>query len=135
MSVGDRTTERIHELGFVPFLEIVDSHEKRISRRPPLWSGQKDRHLKAENPPGSITSNALNTLKTCLKLKQLGADHIRIEIEGEEDLLALPVIAFFPTGTVTFYGQPNEGMVIVSSTESKTTCRQFLQEIGILSLD
>lgn len=135
VSVGDRTTERLHELGFVPTLEIVDSREKRISRKSPSWSGNEDCLLKAKNLAGSISTEALWSLKKCLSLSESGGKKLRLEIEGEEDLLALPVIAFYPDGAITFYGQPNEGMVIVSTEDSRKRCRDLLSEIGIHSLD
>lgn len=134
VSVGDRTTERLHEFGFVPFLQIIDFFEKRIPRRPSVWTGEDANLLSAENPAGSISMDALHRLKESLDLIRNGRKNLVLEINGEEDLLALPVIAFFPVGTVIFYGQPNEGMIIVSTAESRKNSKQLLSEIGILSL-
>ena len=39
-------------------------------------------------------------------------------VDGEEDLLALPSILFAPLNAYVLYGQPNEGIVVVSVTES-----------------
>ena len=56
--VGDRTTERVHEFGLSPTLEIVDSLEKRASRRVPQLF-EKDRIvLSVSNPAGSITTES-----------------------------------------------------------------------------
>ena len=134
VSVGDRTAERLHEFGFVPFLQIIDFFEKRIRLRSSLLSGGKDNLLRAANPAGSISVDAMQKLRESLDLVQIGRKNLLLEISGEEDLLALPVIAFFPGGTVTFYGQPDEGMIIVSTAESTKKSRRLLSEIGILSL-
>ena len=132
--VGDRTTERMHEFGFSPSLEIVDSLEKRTSRQIPKLV-EKDRLiLKTSNPPGSISEDALKKLAECLQRIQTSQVQIRLEVKGEEDLLALPVIAFFPEDTVSFYGQPNEGLVVVSSVKARQKSREILREMGIDSL-
>ena len=38
---------------------------------------------------------------------------IRITVNGEEDLLVIPVCLHAPENCVVMYGQPNEGLVIV----------------------
>jgi uncharacterized protein (UPF0218 family) len=131
--VGDRTTERVQDFGFSPSLEIVDSLEKRASRKEPKVS-QNDRIiLEATNPPGLITKDSLERLAECLRFIQTHKV-VRLQIRGEEDLLALPVVAFFPGESVLFYGQPNEGLVVVSSSQARERAKEILQEIGINSL-
>jgi GTP-dependent dephospho-CoA kinase len=135
ISVGDRTTERLHELGFSPDLEIVDSLEKRKNRPiPTLIDGEERKILVAKNPPGEVSADALEKISLCLKLISSGSEKLRLEIRGEEDLLALPVIAFYPEGTTIFYGQPNVGMVVVHSEKSRVRSRMILAELGIRSL-
>jgi GTP-dependent dephospho-CoA kinase len=133
--VGDRTTERIHEFGFSPDLEIVDSLEKRKPRQPPMLTASESRIvLKAINPPGLISGDSMEKLAKSLSLIKGSHEKVRLEVKGEEDLLALPVVAFFPEGTVVMYGQPNVGLVIVSSKESRERSEKILQEMGISSL-
>jgi len=135
VSVGDRTTERLHELGFSPDLEIVDSFEKRKSRPTPQMNESEHRSiLHAVNPPGAISGESLRQLAVCLKSIETSGSKIRLEISGEEDLLALPVVAFFPKNTITFYGQPNVGLVIVDSTQSRERAKRILEELNIWSL-
>ena len=45
------------------------------------------------------------------------SDATAIIVEGEEDLLTLPVIKFAPLGALVVYGQPYVGMVLVMVTE------------------
>jgi GTP-dependent dephospho-CoA kinase len=134
VSVGDRTTERLHEFGFSPELEIVDSLERRSVRSVPPLAESDRRLVRAVNPPGSISEESLERLADCLKMIEESRLKVRLEITGEEDLLALPIVAFFPMNTVTFYGQPNVGLVIVSSTESRERAKQVLEELGIRAL-
>jgi GTP-dependent dephospho-CoA kinase len=134
VSVGDRTTERLQEFGLSPSLEIVDSLEKRKQRKPPgFHEGENRQTLAASNPAGFITQDALKKIAQSLKFVSADAK-VRLEIVGEEDLLALPVIVFFPKGTVTFYGQPNVGMVVVTSEESRRRSKAILETMGIDSL-
>lgn len=42
-----------------------------------------------------------------------------IVVDGEEDLLTLPAMAFAPVGAVLYYGQPNEGINEIDITEAK----------------
>jgi uncharacterized protein (UPF0218 family) len=132
--VGDRTTERVHEFGFSPALEIVDSFEKRISRNVPEVFEKQRLILKTTNPPGSIGDDALEKLAECLQLILDSHKQIRLEVQGEEDLLALPVLAYYPEDAVLFYGQPNEGLVVVSSKKAREKAREILRGMGISSL-
>ena len=53
---------------------------------------------------------------------------------GEEDLLTLPILAFFPEQTIVLYGQPNEGLVIVGAMgDAKDLARKTLSEMGVRS--
>ena len=38
-------------------------------------------------------------------------------VDGEEDLLVLPVCLFAPENSVVMYGQPNEGLVVAEITD------------------
>jgi GTP-dependent dephospho-CoA kinase len=134
VTVGDRKTERFQEFGFSPSLEIVDSLEKRAQRiAPKILQNEKRSILSATNPAGYITTDALEKIALSLKLLS-SSTKVRLEIKGEEDLLALPVIAFFPQKTATFYGQPNVGMVVIATRESRERARSILHTMGIDSL-
>jgi uncharacterized protein (UPF0218 family) len=134
--VGDRTTERVHELGFSPKLEIVDSLEKRTPRDFPKLFDSTRIILKSSNPQGTISRPALAALRDALKIMGDSPENrVRIEVAGEEDLLVLPVIAFFPEPTFALYGQPHEGMVVVSSTAGGERSRAILKGLGITSID
>jgi GTP-dependent dephospho-CoA kinase len=132
--VGDRTTEKINDLGFSPNLEIVDKLERRYSRPPPRSTSPDQYVLNASNKQGTISIDALQKLSVCLdSIVRNRQKKVRLVIDGEEDLLALPVIAFFPEDTVVFYGQPGEGLVIVNS-DSNQNARRILAILGIRSL-
>ncbi len=133
--VGDRTTDRIHDFHLSPNLEIVDFMEKRQARSYTQYGLSVERIIRAVNVAGTISSDSLEKLDQCRQLIQRDRrSTVRLVIEGEEDLLTLPVAAFFPEETVVFYGQPNEGLVVISSNEAKKRVRDILATIGITSL-
>jgi hypothetical protein len=41
-----------------------------------------------------------------------------VEVDGEEDLLAVVTVLAAPAGSIVVYGQPNKGVVIVTVTET-----------------
>jgi hypothetical protein len=42
-----------------------------------------------------------------------------IEVDGEEDLLAIVAVQTSPIGSLVVYGQPNVGIVLVRVSETK----------------
>ena len=111
ITVGDRTTEKMINFGLTPSVQIIDSQEKRIKRDPP-----KDENisteLRCDNPAAEITEQSIDTIKKAFSLKP----PVRIVVNGEEDLLVIPVCIHAPKDSVVMYGQPNEGLVIVQIT-------------------
>ncbi|TET75859.1 MAG: DUF359 domain-containing protein, partial [Candidatus Heimdallarchaeota archaeon] len=55
---------------------------------------------------------------------------IIIKISGEEDLLVLPAIYETPYNSKVLYGQPNEGLVVVTVTEEiKKKVKSLIQKM------
>lgn len=110
ITVGDATTEKMFRFNLIPSLSIVDGLEKRQKRMPPSGDVAK---LFCDNPAGEITSQSIDTIKGALKSKS----PVQIVVNGEEDLLVIPVCIHAPQNAVVLYGQPNEGLVIVKITQ------------------
>ena len=111
ITVGDKTTENIINLGIRPQIQIIDGLEKRNQYDIPL-DDKISTVLRCKNPPGEITQESIQTIQ-----KAFSSDPpIRIIVDGEEDLLVIPVCIAAPENSVVMYGQPNEGLVIVHVT-------------------
>ena len=108
ISVGDATTEKLIKYGIMPSLQIVDGLEKRTKRDLP--SGSVQTNLSCTNPPAEITIESVKTIKKAFQSPK----PVRITVTGEEDLLVLPIVLYAPENSIVLYGQPNEGLVIVS---------------------
>ena len=111
ITVGDRTTENMLQLGLKPQIQIIDGLEKRSERAIPADDTISTR-LSCKNPPGEITEESIQIIKKAFSSEP----PVRIIVDGEEDLLVIPVCILAPENSVVMYGQPNEGLVIVQIT-------------------
>ena len=111
ITVGDRTTENMLKLGLKPQIQIIDGLEKRNKRLVPADDAIST-NLSCKNPPGEITEESIQVIQKAFSSEP----PVRITVDGEEDLLVLPVCIFAPENSVVMYGQPNEGLVIVHIT-------------------
>jgi GTP-dependent dephospho-CoA kinase len=109
ITVGDTTTEKFAKFGYIPDLSIIDNKEKRMMKTK-LLEFHVDEIIHCKNKPGEINVQVIDLIKKIIALK---FNKIQIIIEGEEDLTALPLFMYSPNGWTIFYGQPNEGLVVV----------------------
>jgi pantetheine-phosphate adenylyltransferase len=80
--------------------------------------------LTVNNPKGSIKAQATGMIK-----ELLNHENGVINIEGEEDLITLPMILLLPLNSLVVYGQPGKGIVVVNvNEESKDKWYRFLKE-------
>jgi uncharacterized protein (UPF0218 family) len=137
ITVGDATTEKILSFELMPNLAIIDGIERRIKRSELEILNLKNRFLtknhiynqyQCKNTKGTISKEAYITIKKVL----VEGEQAIIFIEGEEDLLALPVFALAPLDSIVFYGQPLEGVVMVKvNNKIKNKSTNLIKSIGI----
>jgi GTP-dependent dephospho-CoA kinase len=113
ITVGDATTERIVSFGITPDIAVIDGVERRSVRDRSI--NYRAKEMFCTNSAGMISDKAIEVLQKALE----ASTPIRIKVQGEEDLLALPLFAMAPKGSVVLYGQPLEGMVLVNINEEK----------------
>ncbi len=112
VAVGDATTERLVSFGVIPTIAVMDGRERRLPRKYPSYPAAE---LRCRNPKGTVSKEAVAVLEQALNSKP----PVRVLVDGEEDLLALPLFAMLPKGSVVLYGQPLEGLVVVRITSAK----------------
>ena len=110
ITVGDRTTEKMIEYGIIPSLQIIDGFEKRKKREFPKLGNAFE--LMIDNPAAEITLQSIEIIKKAFEM----TPPIRLTVNGEEDLLVLPVCIHAPKNSIVLYGQPNKGLVLVEIT-------------------
>lgn len=109
-TVGDVVSRETFLAGIPVDLRVVDQR----SMRKPVDSMQDfsaRKIYRVRNPAGVITTESLNAIKGAMKERR-----VVILVDGEEDLLTLPCITGSPDNALVAYGQPSEGLVLVTVT-------------------
>ncbi|MCS7115288.1 MAG: DUF359 domain-containing protein [Nitrososphaerota archaeon] len=124
VSVGDAVSRNLAENEIFPNLLIIDNKVMRDRVEP--FSFPADREIRAKNPPGTITQEALDAVREAFKANC----RVKIVIEGEEDLLTIAAVFYAPENSIIVYGQPHEGVVVVKATrENKAEAAEILKTI------
>ena len=65
-------------------------------------------------------------------VKASSTNPVRVIVEGEEDLLALPIFLLVPYGSIVLYGQPLKGIVIVKiDSKTRKRAKDLMESLGI----
>ncbi len=113
ITVGDETTRRLIRLGVKTDLSIVDF---KVNRKF-LFKNLTDlgifnvKSIQVDNVPGTIC-NGLSCAIFNYFDKNLKS--FVIKVNGEEDLAVIPCVLLAPIGTLIAYGQPREGLVLLT---------------------
>jgi len=128
VAVGDIVTYHLLSAGRVPEVALVDERTKRSAVDPEVTDTISgfDRRVDVDNPPGTLTRGLLDALR-----ESVAADGTTlVDVDGEEDLAALPAVLAVPVGGCVVYGQPDEGMVLVEPDEAtRERARSLLERM------
>ncbi|KXA90883.1 hypothetical protein AKJ57_03275 [candidate division MSBL1 archaeon SCGC-AAA259A05] len=115
MTVGDVVSAEFLKNGLNPDIMCVDF----TVMRSPVEEEIKDiieeysvPQTKVENPPSHITEDLRESIRQA-------EPPLKIVVEGEEDLAAVPAVLYAPENSVVAYGQPREGLVLIEVSEKK----------------
>lgn len=133
IAVGDVTAWNVWDIyrkGFIPkpMLTIIDGATKRDEYQQfhDLVMESKVEYFQVQNPAGSITKVARDTIDYCL----FDDNGKVILVDGEEDLLALWCIARCPINAYVLFGIPDTGVEAVAVTEdSRSYARMLLMSM------
>lgn len=114
VTVGDMVTLTLVGAGYPVALAVFDYktlREEALDFRERLAGLPGDR-LRALNPPATVTRELWDALEAAyLGVKSGG--RVLLEVEGEEDMAAIPAILLAPDGAKVLYGMPGRGIVVV----------------------
>lgn len=130
VTVGDVTTMYFLKNGINPAISVIDfivERKKRFTDITQLGFRRDEKITKVINPAGTISEDVWPVLaQTVKKLSRKKSTQI-ILVDGEEDLLVLPLILSLPLSFMIFYGQPNAGLVQVEVTiQEKENARNIV---------
>lgn len=116
IAVGDVTSKL-----FDADIKIFDS---RILRN--IYAPTPPPTMTAKNPPASIDKNIWETLEKSLE----SPEKEKILIDGEEDLLVLPLLCLAGDDVIIVYGLPHEGICyVVPDRKTKATAESVLNRM------
>lgn len=128
IAVGDVVTYHLHMAGQEPDVALIDGRTEREAVEAEIrraLTGIGETRIAVENPPGELSRDLLVALREAID----HSDRTVIEVDGEEDLAALPAIAAAPLGSSVVYGQPGAGMVHVPITgTTQSDARKLLSK-------
>lgn len=106
-TVGDFVTQKTKDLEIKTILSVVDGKvERKILPNAEEAEGFK-------NMPGEINTRAVGIIFQKVDEALSGGVRLTVHIDGEEDLLALPLMLYVPLLSIVCYGLRNRGMVVV----------------------
>jgi uncharacterized protein (UPF0218 family) len=128
IAVGDMVTLTLVNAGYQVALAVFDYKTRRTDTRDfreRLQRLQGDR-VRARNPPAIITQELWAAVGNAI-LKVNTGGRVLIEVEGEEDLAALPAIILAPDDSKVLYGMPGRGIVVVTiNKQARRMARRLL---------
>jgi len=110
--VGDTVSRNATQTDIRADVMIIDNLEKRT--RAKTYAFKPKRKIKTKNPAGMIEAQAREAVEKAV----LGGGDL-VEVDGEEDLLAIVAVQTSPLGSLVVYGQPGKGIVLVKVSEAK----------------
>lgn len=124
-AVGDVAAESLQEAGATPDLLVTDGRTRRTGYETDIDLDAYDT-LATRNPAGGITEEAYDAVRAAL---DRAPAHLRVS--GEEDLLALAVVAHAGAGTLV-YGDPGidgpGGLRAVAVTDAEDAVAELLDD-------
>lgn len=122
ISVGDVVTYHLLEADHTPAVALVDERTERTTVDEEVSQTIQnddgfDRRVAVSNPPATLTVALLSALATAVQEWESTSKSTLIEVDGEEDLAALPAVVAAAAGSSVVYGQPGVGMVLVAVDE------------------
>jgi hypothetical protein len=128
-AIGDMTAFYLLKASIVPDLLVVDNKTKRMPVSDDvidMLDHESYKTIKVQNPAATLSKELIDLISESLH----GTTHVKIVVEGEEDLATLPAILYAPMRSVVVYGQPNEGSVLVDVTpERKLHVEEFMKRM------
>ncbi len=129
ITIGDIVTKTAIESIGQPAISIIDFKTQRnVIQNDSILNGLKKSALEISNRPGSINTEIVLLFQNALRVYFENRSNTVIVVEGEEDLLALPIMLLAPLGSIVLYGLQGKGAVKIVITEEKKREVQVLLE-------
>jgi len=141
ISVGDIITDSLLKEGIDPDVKVIDFRSRRrvIPAKAGIQVFKPAIKYKYQNKPGTINLKTAKEIKELIytEIKKLPTTNYQLRtngwlvVEGEEDLLTLPVILFAPLNSLVLYGHWQYGIIAVEVDEKiKDKVREIMKKFN-----
>ena len=105
VTVGDAVTLNLALAGLKPNIAVIDGRTMRRSVDNTVLKRLLADYevMKCINPPGTLSKSSMEIAMEAIR-RATSSRSVLVTVEGEEDLLALPLIASAPRGSIVVYG-------------------------------
>ena len=110
IAVGDVVTAHLERAGRQPDVAVVDERTEREAVSEEVAAALREPDVVVANPAAALSRELLDALGDAIRSET----PTTILVDGEEDLATVPVLLAAPEGASVVYGQPGEGMVLVT---------------------
>lgn len=113
ITVGDVTTAWFNKEYISQKISVIDftvERKKYFTSVDEIGFTGSEEFFSVVNPAGSLTADTFKTISLIAGRLQEKKRFV-VTVQGEEDLLFIPLLLIFPIGFHIFYGQPHIGMV------------------------
>ncbi len=129
VAVGDVVCHTLIKASKTPDICVIDRKTQRREANVEIELSKFNKTYRVKNPAGHITLEAIKTLKEALKKVTNEKAKILILVDGEEDLLAIPIIKEALDKTCVFLGMPNKGVGVVEvDQQEKKNAEEMLKK-------
>ena len=125
LAVGDVVTHHLRVAGHAPHVAVADGRTERAAAPESVLASIPEPDVVVENPPATLSRALLAALRDAVA----EPGPVTVEVEGEEDLAALPALYLCPPGGSVVYGQPGEGMVLAGGPTDRERARDLLSRM------
>jgi len=129
-SVGDVVSSFLLGNGINPEIIVFDGKTLRGPTDTPIISKDYARYA-VRNEAGSISQEAMLVIRRLAASIKPG-QRVCVQVDGEEDLLAIPLIAYLDASSIVIYGQPRQGVVMVTGNAKKQEALIILERMQVV---
>lgn len=133
ISIGDIATKKLHDKNIRQKVSVVDllvRRKKKFESITDHISEQNEEILSITNPASHLTPSLFQSAKKTTHTSKKSI----VFIDGEEDLAVLPFTLAAPLHSHILYGQPDEGVGVVTVTEEvKKRTKEIVEKFDILA--
>lgn len=130
ITIGDITTKNFNDKKVNQIISVIDfqvKREKKFDSLSDLGFEKNIKILKLKNSAGTVSGELFEMIQKILESKSRSV----ILVDGEEDLVVLPVILVSPLGYKIYYGQPNKGLIeLLVSEENKEKAFNLIDQFA-----